>query len=199
MGLCVHAPLALPCCCGFAFCCNAAAAWPALLLALCSTPPCLVGLLCKRLHGLGLRPATSAWLVCAGPLRSPLPRPTHLPAAEVLDLMQSMLGFTAEDRAKIAESRRRQGWREISLASDVAAPGGGPPGGKASLADSWVDFLQQQIEADAAAAGGGKPAGAGAAPDAAVGAAPDAAPGAHGSGASAPAVQQQAAVAPAFL
>lgn len=75
-------------------------------------------------------------------------------AAEVLDLMGSMLGFTPEDRAKIAESRRRQGWRDISLASDVALSGGSAAaGGKQSLTDSWVDFLQQQIEADAAADG----------------------------------------------
>ena len=115
--------------------------------------------------------------------------------------MQSMLGFSTEDRAKIAESRRRQGWREISLASDVTPPAGGQPGGKASLADSWVDFLQRQIEADAAAAGGGAAAGAGAgaaAVAAAAGAAPDAALGAPGSGAGTPVVQQQAAP-PAFL
>lgn len=72
--------------------------------------------------------------------------------------MGSMLGFTAEDRAKIGESRRRQGWRDISLASDVSLAGGGGGGGggqKGSLTDQWVDFLQAQIEADAAAGGGG--------------------------------------------
>ena len=80
-----------------------------------------------------------------------------LPAAEVLDLMCSMLNFTPQDRAKIAESRRRQGWRDISLASDATLQGGsgGGAGGKQSLADSWVDFLQQQMEADAAAHGKG--------------------------------------------
>ena len=76
--------------------------------------------------------------------------------------MGSMLGFTPEDKAKIAESRRRQGWRDISLASDVTLQGGGgaAAGGKQSLTDSWVDFLQQQIEADAAAgAAAGKDGG----------------------------------------
>jgi hypothetical protein len=69
--------------------------------------------------------------------------------------MGSMLGFTEEDRAKISASRQRQGWRDISLASDVTLQGGGGAGGggKQSLTDSWVDFLQQQIEADAAGRG----------------------------------------------
>lgn len=112
--------------------------------------------------------------------------------------MQSMLGFSPDDRAKIAESRRRQGWREISLASDVAPPGGGQAGGKASLADSWVDFLQQQIEADAAAAGGGKPAAAGPAP-AAGGAAADGGLGPGGSSSAGTPTGQQQPVVPAFL
>lgn len=86
-------------------------------------------------------------------------------SAEVLDLMGSMLGFTPDDRAKIAESRRRQGWRDISLASDatLAHGGGGGAAAKASLADSWVDFLEHQMQADAAdaAGGGGGSAGGG--------------------------------------
>ena len=70
--------------------------------------------------------------------------------------MGSMLGFSEEDRAKISASRQRQGWRDISLASDATLQGGGGGGGagvKQSLTDSWVDFLQQQIEADAAGRG----------------------------------------------
>lgn len=84
--------------------------------------------------------------------------------------MGSMLGFSAEDRAKIGEARRRQGWRDISLASDVQLPAGaGGAGGKQSLADSWVDFLEQQMAADSAAAaasagGGGSGAAAPLAP-----------------------------------
>lgn len=119
--------------------------------------------------------------------------------------MQSMLGFTPEDRAKIAESRRRQGWREISLASDVRPPAGGQAGAKASLADSWVDFLQQQLDADAAVAGGAAAgAAAGAAPEvaAATSAAAAAAPvlGGGGSSAGTPTMQQQQQPAPpAFL
>lgn len=111
--------------------------------------------------------------------------------------MQSMLGFTPDDRAKIAESRKRQGWREISLASDVQAPGGGQAGTKASLADSWVDFLQQQLEADAAAGAGGA---AGAAPlEAPAAAAATPTVGGGGSSAGTPTVQQQGPPPPAFL
>lgn len=125
----------------------------------------------------------------------PVPLPPA--AAEVLDLMQSMLGFTPEDRAKIAESRKRQGWREISLASDVQAPGGGQAGTKASLADSWVDFLQQQLEADAAAGAGGA---AGAAPqEASAAAASTPTVGGGSSSAGTPTVQQQGPPPPAFL
>lgn len=79
--------------------------------------------------------------------------------------MCSMLGFTPEERAKIGESRRRQGWRDISLASDATLPPG-QAAAKQSLADSWVDFLQRQIEAEAAGAadgGGGVASGASAA------------------------------------
>ncbi len=95
------------------------------------------------------------------PLRTPAATPGA--AAEVLDLMGSMLGFTPEDKAKIAESRRRQGWRDISLASDVTLQGGAPlAGGKQSLTDSWIDFLQKQIEADAAADAAAGKAGGGA-------------------------------------
>ncbi len=115
--------------------------------------------------------------------------------------MQSMLGFTPEDRAKIAESRRRQGWREISLASDVQPPAGGQAGGKGSLADSWIDFLQQQLDADAAAAGGAA-ASAGAAPEvvtAQPAAAASLALGGSGSGAGTPTVQQQVPPPPPFL
>jgi hypothetical protein len=81
----------------------------------------------------------------------------------VLDLMCSMLGFSPADRQKIAESRRRQGWRDISLASDAQLPHGSGAAAKQSLADSWVDFLQRQIEADAAAAGAAAPGAAAAA------------------------------------
>lgn len=73
-----------------------------------------------------------------------------------------MLGFSPEDRAKIGEARRRQGWRDISLASDVQLPAGaGGAAAKQSLADSWVDFLQQQIEADSAAAAAAAAVGSG--------------------------------------
>ena len=80
--------------------------------------------------------------------------------------MGSMLGFTEEDRAKIIASRQRQGWRDISLASDVTLQGGagGVGSTKQSRTDSWGDFLQQQIEADAAGRGadsGGAGGGAG--------------------------------------
>lgn len=88
------------------------------------------------------------------PLTCP-PVPPHPPppAAEVLDLMGSMLGFSPEDRAKIVESRRQQGWRDISLSSDVQLAGGAArPAGKQSLADSWIDFLETQLQAEADAA-----------------------------------------------
>jgi hypothetical protein len=83
----------------------------------------------------------------------------------VLELMCSMLGFTDDDRAKLSASRKQQGWREISLASDATlAPGSAASAAKQSLTDSWVHFLQQQIEAEAAGGGGGSGSGAGGAP-----------------------------------
>lgn len=68
----------------------------------------------------------------------------------MLDLMCSMLGFGEEDKAKISESRRRQGWRDISLASDVQLPPGaaGAKGGP-SLSDAWQAFLEEQVNAEA--------------------------------------------------
>eukprot|EP00887_Chlorella_sp_A99_P007773 scaffold20.g7773.t1 len=64
---------------------------------------------------------------------------------EVLDLMASMLSFTEEEKARIQASQRRRGGRKAtSLASDVQHANGGAP---ASLADAWLDFLEEAAAA----------------------------------------------------
>lgn len=105
----------------------------------------------------GRCPSSARHGLARWPCQAAVPAALPRPADEVLDLMCSMLGFSPTDRQKIAESRRRQGWRDISLASDAQLPPGSAAAAKQSLADSWVDFLQQQIEADAAAAGTAAP------------------------------------------
>jgi hypothetical protein len=57
-----------------------------------------------------------------------------------------MLGFSSEERDKIAASQRRggRGGRPTSLASDVTVGAAA----SATLAASWVDFLVEQAEAE---------------------------------------------------
>lgn len=64
---------------------------------------------------------------------------------EMFQIMSKMLGFTEEDQQLLINSQRQ------STVSSKAIGNGHPQqgGGGSSLADSWIDFLVQQVEEDA--------------------------------------------------
>ena len=61
-----------------------------------------------------------------------------------------MLSFSEEDKARIAASQQRRGKKGTSLASDVQANGGGS---SRSLADAWLNFLEEATAEQGAADG----------------------------------------------